>query len=104
MAKEADDYPALERAAADTLLGTDHSPTRYSGCEDTGEQKPALYADVLTWKRAAANDHLASSGSVQEDGPLSAFRSPTGEYVAWVIMTKEEGVPQHALIAFQHAE
>ena len=102
--QEADNYPALERVAADTLVGIDYSPTRYSGCEDTGEPEPALYADVVAWDRAAANDHLASGGWVREDGTLTAFRSPTGEYVARVIMTEEEGVPRHAMIAFQHAE
>jgi hypothetical protein len=102
--QEGDQFPELEHVAEKTLSGMALRTSRYSGCEDTGEPGPALQAVLLDWHlRERAATHLARNGWTQEGGPLSAFTSADGEYVARIILATDYG-ETHPLVHFEYAE
>jgi hypothetical protein len=100
MGQEAEDFPDLEQVASNALEGTDYRLSRFSGCEYQGIRDPQVRAVLLDWRlRGPAVNQLTTQGWTQVGGPLTPFRSPTGEYFARVTSMTEQGAT-HAWVSF----
>ncbi|QZY29934.1 hypothetical protein [Nocardioides coralli] len=89
---EADDFPELESLATQTLAGLDHSTRRRSTCEEWGQPRATLVAELPDPpSRADLIAHLAERGWLPDDAVGGGVYGSDRTYVASLTEEWEDG-------------